>query len=117
MLVAQDRARSGDRDGAIPVLRQAGHDMLVQHRFLYSLQATAILVETLLDRGGDGDTEEAEAVIDRLAAVAGDGWVARDIMVLRLRTMLAHARRDMLPTGTFGIATGRWPTTWALRAT
>lgn len=29
-----------------------------------------------------------------VAATPGDGWVARDIMVLRLRTLLARARGD-----------------------
>ncbi len=94
LLVAHDSARNGDRDGAIPAMRQVAHDFIVNSRFIYSLQATPYLVGALLDRGDDGDLTEAQAAIDRLAGVSGHGWVARDIMVLRLRTLLAHARGD-----------------------
>jgi hypothetical protein len=39
------------------------------------------------------DLQEAEAAIDRLAdAPADEGFVARDIMLLRLRALLEHAR-------------------------
>ena len=34
--------------------------------------ATGVLVETLLERGANGDVTEAEAAIARLAAVPGD---------------------------------------------
>ena len=52
-------------------------------------------MQTLLDRADEGDLTEAEAAVERLATVDGDdGWVARDIMVLRLRTMLAKAGGD-----------------------
>ena len=55
--------------------------------------ATGVLVETLLDRGADGDVAEAEAAIDRLTAVpADDGLVIRDIWLLRLRALLEKAR-------------------------
>ncbi len=37
---------------------------------------------------------EAEAVVERLVAIPGDEWVARDVMVLRLSTLLAKARGD-----------------------
>jgi hypothetical protein len=52
-------------------------------------------VETLLDRGADGDVAEAEAAIDRLAAApADDGVAPRDIWLLRLHALLARARGD-----------------------
>lgn len=42
--------------------------------------ATGVLVETLLDRGPQGDLAEAEAAIERLAAAPADeGLVIRDI--------------------------------------
>ena len=40
-----------------------------------ALRRPAVLVETLLDRGADGDVAEAEAAIERLAAAPADeGW-------------------------------------------
>jgi hypothetical protein len=57
--------------------------------------ATGVLVETLLDRGFDGDVAEAEAAVERLAAAPTDeGLVMRDIWLLRLRALLARAHGD-----------------------
>ena len=56
---------------------------------------SANLVETLLDRGADGDVTEAEAAIERMAAApADDGPVIRDIWLLRLHALLARAHGD-----------------------
>ena len=61
----------------------------------YCIRATAFLVETLLERGAEGDVAEAEAAIDRLAAApADDGLVIREIWLLRLRALLARAHGD-----------------------
>ena len=61
----------------------------------YCVPATGVLVETLLDRGADGDVVEAEAAIERLAAAPVDeGLVIRDIWLLRLRALLARAHGD-----------------------
>ena len=43
---------------------------------LLRLGATGVLVETLLERGADGDVAEAEAAIDRLAAAPADEGLA-----------------------------------------
>jgi hypothetical protein len=44
-------------------------------------------VETLLDRGADGDVAEAEAAIEWLAAAPADaGLVIREVWLLRLRS-------------------------------
>jgi DNA-binding SARP family transcriptional activator len=52
-------------------------------------------VETLLDRGADGDVAEAEAAIERLAAALTDEDPALcDIWLLRLHALLARARDD-----------------------
>ncbi|MGO8936230.1 MAG: hypothetical protein ACLQLO_03475 [Mycobacterium sp.] len=52
-------------------------------------------METLLDRGADGDMAEAEAAIERLAsAPAEEGFVVRDIWLLQLRAPLAQAHGD-----------------------
>jgi len=52
-------------------------------------------VELLLDRGTKADLAEAQSAVDRAAKLpADDGLVLRDIWVLRLRALLAHARDD-----------------------
>jgi hypothetical protein len=54
-----------------------------------------VLVETLLDRAADGDTAEAEAAVERLAAAPTDeSVVLRDIWLLRQRALLAQAHGD-----------------------
>jgi hypothetical protein len=54
-----------------------------------------VLVETLLDRGTDGDVAEAGTAIERLAAAPTDDRLAiREIWLLRLRALLARAQGD-----------------------
>ena len=92
----REGARRGDRDNAIPLMR-AAVDRLVRQRQLlaHAVPATGVLVETLLDRGADGDAAEAEAAIERLAAAPADeGLVIRDVWLLRMRALLAHADGD-----------------------
>ena len=56
---------------------------------MWGIPATGVLVETLLDRGADGDVAEAEAAVERLAtAPADEGLVMREIWLLRLRALL-----------------------------
>jgi hypothetical protein len=94
--LARERARRGDRDGAIPRMRGAVEHLFREGRLLgWAPPATRVLVETLLERGADGDVAEAEAAIERLAtAPTEDGLAVREIMLLRLRTLLARARGD-----------------------
>jgi hypothetical protein len=62
---------------------------------MHGVAATGVLVETLLDRGAEGDVAEAEAAIERLAAApAEEGLALRDIWLLRLRALLASAHGD-----------------------
>jgi class 3 adenylate cyclase len=93
---ARERTRRGDRDDAIPLMRAALDDLVREGKVLaWGIPATGVLVETLLERGSDGDVSEAEAAIERLAAApADDGLVVRDIWLLRLRALLARAHRD-----------------------
>ena len=92
---ARERARRGDRDGAIPLLRDAVDDLFHAGQLLSCIEATAFLVETLLDRGANGDVADAEAAIARLAAAPADqGLVIRDVWLLRLRALLARAHGD-----------------------
>ncbi len=94
--LARERARRGDRDDAIPLMRAA-----VDHLFRegqppeWGIPTTGVLVETLLDRGTDPDVAEAEAAIDRLAtAPADEGLVIREIWLVWLRALLARAHDD-----------------------
>ena len=94
--VARERARLGDRDDAIPRMRTAADYIFRGGQFLlWSVSSTGVLVETLLDRGADGDLTEAEAAVERLAAArAEEGMAIRKIWLLRLRALLAQAHRD-----------------------
>ena len=59
---------------------------------MFCVAPTSVLVETLLERGANGDVIDAEAAIARLAAAQGDdGLVIREIWLLRLRALLAKA--------------------------
>ena len=93
--VARERARRGDRDAAIAVMRQAEDEMHQAGRLFYGVWGTGVLVETLLERGAEGDLAEAQEAIDRLADLLADQASAiRDITLLRLRALLARARGD-----------------------
>jgi hypothetical protein len=66
-------------------------------------------VETLLERGAEGDLAEAQEAIDRLANLpADDGSAVLEITLLRLRALLARAAAMMLPTATLWGAIARW---------
>jgi class 3 adenylate cyclase len=93
---ARESARRGDADTAIPLMRAAVDHLFREGRLLaWSVPVTGVLVETLFDRGGDGDVVEAEVAIERLAAAPTDDGVAvRDIWLLRLRAQLAQAHGD-----------------------
>jgi class 3 adenylate cyclase len=94
--VARERARRGDRDEAIPLMRAAVDHLVREGQLLgWGIPATGVLVETLLDGGADADMVEAEAAIERLAAApADDGLAVREIWLLRLRALLARAHGD-----------------------
>jgi hypothetical protein len=94
--LARERARRGERDEAIPLMRATVHHLFREEQLLgWGIPATGVLVETLLDLGTDGDVAEVEAAINRLAAApADDGLVIRDIWLLRLRALLAWAHGD-----------------------
>jgi hypothetical protein len=94
--IARERASHGDRDGAIPLMRQAVGVLSHDGQLLgWGIPATGVLVETLLGRGGESDIQEAESAIERLAAsLAGHRLVTGEVMLLRLHALLAQARGD-----------------------
>jgi class 3 adenylate cyclase len=94
--LAREWFRRGERDEAIPLMRAAVDHLVRRGQLLmWGIPATSVLVETLLDRGTDDDLVEAEAAIERLAAAPADeGLVIREILLLRLRALLAQALGD-----------------------
>ncbi len=94
--LARERARGGDSDDAVSLMRAAVDDLFREGQLLaWGAQATGVLVETLLDRGADADVAEADAAIERLAAAPADDSLAmRDIWLLRLQALLARAHGD-----------------------
>jgi adenylate cyclase len=92
---AKERARTGDLDGAIELSRAVINELFASGLMIYRGPATTVLVETLLRRNADGDQVEAQAAIDRLAAVPTDrGFVLHELPLLRMRALLARARGD-----------------------
>ncbi len=92
---ARERAGGGDRDAAIAVMRQAVDEMYQAGRLGLGVWAIGVLVETLLERGAEGDLVEAQEAIDRLATPPADeGSAIVDITQLRLRALLARACGD-----------------------
>ena len=76
--VARERARRGDRDAAIPLMRATTDDLVRQGQLLvWGVPATGVLVETLLDRGaesgccGCGLSWHVLAAIRRLTCSSG----------------------------------------------
>jgi len=93
--VARESARSGDHDGAIPVMRKAVDDLHQAGRLGFGVCGAGVLVEALLARGTAADLAEAQTAIDRLANLPADeGLAVRDIWLLRLRALLSRARGD-----------------------
>jgi hypothetical protein len=98
--LARERARGGDRDDAIALMRSTvDHLFRTGRLLLWGVPATGVLVEALLDRCADRDLEadlaEAEAAIERLAeARADEGLVISEIWLLRLQALLVQARGD-----------------------
>ncbi len=93
--VARERARRGDRDGAIPVMRKSVNGLHEAGRLGFGVPGTGFLVETLLERGAEGDLAEARQSIDRLANLCTDHTSAMaDITLMRLRALLARAHGD-----------------------
>jgi adenylate cyclase len=100
--IAREKARTGDIGGAIELARTVVDDLFNSGACFWTALATSVLAEALLQRGGDGDLDEAESVIARLAAVPTDpGFVVHEITLLRLRALLARARGDEASYGDY----------------
>lgn len=76
-------------------MRQAVNELHQAEHLFYRVWGTGVLVETLLERGDQGDLAEAHEAIDWLAVLGADqGWAMCDIWLLRLRALLSRVRGD-----------------------
>jgi hypothetical protein len=93
--ISAQKARGGEADAAIPVMRRAVDELHQAGRIGYLVAASATLAEALLKRCDEGDLEEAQQVIERLSRIqGGHELVMLEITLLRLRALLAGARGD-----------------------
>ncbi|MCW2662989.1 MAG: adenylyl cyclase class-3/4/guanylyl cyclase [Mycobacterium sp.] len=93
--IAREKARTGDIGGAIELARTVADELFNSGGCIWTALATSVLVEALLQRGGEGDLDEAASAIDQLAAAPTDpGFILHEISLLRLRALLARARGD-----------------------
>jgi hypothetical protein len=86
-----------ESDAAISAIRATVDGLRQAERLRggYGIWAASTLAEVLLERGGEHDLMEAQEAIDGLAALAEEKrWAMLDIIVLRLRALLARARGD-----------------------
>jgi adenylate cyclase len=92
---AKEKARHGDIDGAVRLLREILGREEAPGGVGPHGRATEVLVELLLQRGEPADIAAAREAIDRLAAVPVEpGVVVYEVALLRLRALLARACGD-----------------------
>src|SRR5262249_3562831 len=92
---AMEKARTGDLDGAIEMVRAVVDGAYESGDMIWRGRATNVLVELLVRRGSDGDQREAQAAIDRRAARPTEpGFVLHELPLLRSQALLALARGD-----------------------
>jgi adenylate cyclase len=94
--VAEERARTGDLDGAVALARSALDDLYGGGGSIFCPPATTVLVQSLLARGTDSDIQESHAAIDRLAKASptDPGMALIEVTSLRLKALLAQAHGD-----------------------
>ncbi|MGH3561870.1 MAG: ATP-binding protein [Mycobacterium sp.] len=93
--IAREKARTGDIDGAIELAGAVVDYLFDAGEMITRGEATRVLVEALLQRDTTADLAEAQAAIDRLAAVPTDpGYVLFEVPLLRLRALMARANGD-----------------------
>jgi hypothetical protein len=93
---ARERARRGDRDEAIPLMRAAVDDLVREGQLLvWGVPATGVLVETLLDRGTDSAVTRSrgrDRTVSRRASRRGSGDT-RDLAAAAAGSTGAGSRR------------------------
>jgi hypothetical protein len=92
---AAERKRIGDYDGAIELCSGVLDNEIRCGEMTNRGWCSSVLVEALLNRGRDDDLDEAQHVIDNLAATPTEpGYVYHELPLLRLNAMVAKARGD-----------------------
>lgn len=91
---AREKARLGDIDGAIQAARSAVDYLFDVGEMIARGEAVSVFVEALLQRGTAADLAEAQAAVERLAAVTAPGYALLEVPLLRLRALLARANGD-----------------------
>jgi len=93
--IAESKAVAADVDAAIEIARATVDRLFDCGAAIFRGPATAALVESLLRRGTAQALDEAQAVIDRLAACNTDpGFLLYELALLRSRALVARAHGD-----------------------
>ncbi len=93
--IAEMTAVYGDVQQAIEDARSIVNQLVENDEGFMRAAATAVLVQSLIQRGSDADLVDAADEIERLAAVPTDpGFVLNEIQLLRMRALLARARGE-----------------------
>ena len=92
--LAREMASTGDRDRALSMIRNAVNTLSENGQWGYLSATAGVLVDTLLARGDEGDVEEAERVISRLASGPDEAVMYRQVWLLRLRALVARAKGE-----------------------
>ncbi|RDH75089.1 cyclase [Mycolicibacterium moriokaense] len=91
--IAAEKSRLGDHDTAVTLARDVLEAELRAGEHINIGWSTSVLVESLLKRGHAGDLDDAQAAIDRLAAMPVEtGFVYHELPLLRLNALLARSR-------------------------
>ncbi|ODR17110.1 ATP-binding protein [Mycolicibacterium porcinum] len=95
LFTARERAGRGDRDAAIPVLRDVVNQLHEGGRVAYEAWGSSLLVEMLLDAASEDDMDEARRLLERISdLVSSLDSVILDVILLRLRALLAQSHGD-----------------------
>ena len=93
---AKEKIRTGDIAGAIELSRAVVEQQYDTEEIECCGAAVTVLIDALLARGTDADLREAQAAVDRLAAVPTEpGFILFEVVLLRLRALLARARGEL----------------------
>ncbi|MDT5161081.1 MAG: adenylate cyclase, partial [Mycobacterium sp.] len=92
---AKEKAHTGDLDDAIALARALVDAEFASGQLSGKGPAVTLLVELLLQRAAEADASEAQAAVDRLAALETEpGVVLIEVALLRVRALLAKAHGD-----------------------
>jgi len=97
--LAREMAATGDRDRALPMIRNAVNTLFDTGQWGYLSATAGVLVDTLLARGEEGDIDEADRVIQRLATGPDEGLLYREVWLSRSRALVARARGQEIRYG------------------